>query len=52
MTIGQLVDFCIEWNEINCPTEEKDEAKGRTRKDKNGKRIRTATQADWDAFWG
>ena len=52
MTIGQLVDFCIEWNEINNPTEEKDEAKGRTRKDKNGKRIRTATQADWDAFWG
>ena len=48
MTIGQLVDFCIEWNEINNPKEED----GKTRKDKNGKRIRTATQTDWDAFWG
>jgi len=51
MTIGQLVDFCIEWNEINNPTEEKDE-KGKARKDKNGKRVRNATQTDWDAFWG
>ena len=51
MMIGQLVDFCIELNEINNPTEEKEED-GKTRKDKNGKRIRTATQADWDAFWG
>lgn len=39
MEIGQLVDYCIEYNEANEPDKPKDT-------------IRDATQADWDAFWG
>lgn len=50
MTIGQLVDFCVEWNEINNPEQQKNSEK--VTKKKDGSRVRTATQADWDAFWG
>ena len=44
MTLGQVVDYCEAWNKRN--TKETD-ANGREKP-----RIREATQADWDAFWG
>lgn len=43
MTIGQIVDFCIEYNEINEPDD---------KKKKRRRNVRKATQADWDAFLG
>lgn len=42
MDIGQIVDFCIEFNEAHTAKDEKQEAPKR----------RKATQADWDAFFG
>lgn len=39
MTIGQVVDFCVEYNKRNSKEEEKPKA-------------RKATQADIDAFFG
>lgn len=42
MEIGQIVDFCIEYNKMHEPKEDK--------KPKVNKRK--ATQADWDAFFG
>ena len=41
MEIGQIVDFCIEYNKMNGAEEEKPKPK-----------KRKATQADWDAFFG
>ena len=49
MTLGQFVDFCIEWNELQGFTDE-ERPNGITQDDKP--KIREATQADWDAFWG
>lgn len=44
MTVGEIVDFCIEYNNMHSrETGKKREEKERSRK---------ATQADWDAFWG
>ena len=47
MTLGQVVDFCIEYinrrTEVEKEIEEKKEPKVKTRK---------ATQDDWDRFWG
>lgn len=40
MELGMFIDFCIEWNEINAPEEEKKENK------------RGANQADWNALLG
>lgn len=44
MTLGQVVDYFIIWNEMNIPPEEKE------KKEQN--KTRKATQADWDAFFG
>lgn len=41
MEIGQIVDYCIEFNEAHGIGKQKQE-------DAN----RAATQADWDLFWG
>lgn len=41
MDIGQIVDYCIEFNEAH---ETKDDKRKDTR--------RSATQADWNAFFG
>ena len=46
MQIGQLVDFCIEFNE-----REKKKAKEQEKSEK-GQRRRKASQADFDAFFG
>ena len=43
MTVGEIVDFCITYNEIHGLNEEDEEDKPK---------IRKATQSDWDAFWG
>ena len=42
MTIGEVVDYCVEYNNRQYKAE-KEEKKERGRK---------ATQADWDAFLG
>lgn len=39
MTIGEIVDYCIVYNNINTPTDEKEEDK-----------VTRATQADFDKF--
>ena len=45
--IGQIVDFCIEWNKAHKIDEEQ------TKDGKKSKpKRREATQADMDAFWG
>lgn len=44
MEVGQIVDFCVEWNKANqSDVQETKETKPKKRK---------ATQADWDAFFG
>lgn len=43
MTVGEIVDYCIEYNDIHGGKDEKETEKPKTRK---------ATQSDWDAFWG
>lgn len=47
MELGQIVDYCTEWNRIHEP---EDSEKGGKKKEKVKKRK--ATQADWDAFFG
>lgn len=42
MEIGQIVDYCIQWNEIHDPDDTK----------KKRKNKRKANQADWDSFLG
>jgi hypothetical protein len=42
MTVGEFVDFIIEWNRMNDPDQEEE----------NKPTRRKATQADIDAFWG
>lgn len=44
MTVGEIVDYCITYNEMHNPERQKEEEETET--------IREATQADWDAFWG
>lgn len=41
MTVGQIVDFCITYNEMHDPE----------REEKQEDTVRQATQADWDNFW-
>lgn len=43
MEIGQVVDYCLEWNDVR--------KIGGGKKEKSPER-RKATQADWDAFLG
>ena len=53
MTLGQIVDFCIEY--INRKIEVEKMINEKNGKDKNEKpkvKKRKATQADWDNFWG
>ena len=45
MTLGQLVDYCIEYNDIHGMTADT------SKKQKKGKR-RAATQADWNMLLG
>ena len=49
MEIGQIVDYCIEWNRIN---EDDETDPKKKKKSKARKRVRKAKQADWDAFLG
>lgn len=44
MSIGQVVDYCIEYNEVNKIENSKDEEKKAV--------TREATQADWDRLGG
>lgn len=44
MTIGQVVDFCIEYQNRQYHAEKEEK--------KRERRGRKATQADWDAFLG
>lgn len=49
MTVGQIVDFCAEWNEIHGHDEEASGSDG------NGEEEvieRKATQADWNELMG
>lgn len=46
MQIGQLVDFCIEYNERERKAQKAQEKKAK------GQSKRKATQADMDAFFG
>lgn len=46
MQLGQLVDFCIEYNERN------EKAKKEQEKREKGRSKRKATQADIKAFFG
>lgn len=52
MEMGQVVDFCVEWNRIHNPDEEdgSESKEGTKKKEKVIKRK--ATQADWDDFFG
>ena len=43
MTLGQIVDYVLDWNDMH--DEEKAEKKEKKRQ------TREATQTDWDAFW-
>ena len=47
MELGQIVDYCIEWNKIH---EEQEEGDSSTKSEQGTKRK--ATQADWDARFG
>ncbi len=44
MSIGQVVDYCIEYNKVNKIENSKDEDKKAV--------TREATQADWDRLGG
>lgn len=46
MGIGQLVDYCIEFNDAHGLTE------GGEKSAEAKPKRRAATQADWDAFYG
>lgn len=48
MEVGQVVDYCTEWNRIH--SEDGTDEDGKKKKGKVKKRK--ATQADWDAFLG
>lgn len=45
MEIGQVVDYCMEYNEVHGLNDNETETK-------KTNATREATQADWDAFWG
>lgn len=45
MELGHVVDYCIEWNQLNEPEDPSDSKKKKTNK-------RKANQSDWDAFLG
>ena len=46
MELGQIVDYCIEFNKAN-EKEYKD-----VKQQESKPKARKATQADWDAFFG
>ena len=48
MQIGQVVDFCIAYNERN----KKEEPEGSTPGRPKAKKFRLATQAEIDAYFG
>lgn len=50
MTLGQVVDYCIEWQNLQ-ETPEAGKKQKQKQKQKKG-RKRKATQADWDSFLG
>ena len=51
MELGQIVDYCIEWNKAN--EVDVDPEAGKNKKTKTKKRRkRKANQADWDALLG
>ena len=49
MELGQIVDYCIEWNKIH---EEQEEGDSSTSNKAEQGTKRKATQADWDALFG
>lgn len=50
MELGQIVDYCLTWNEIH---DESDDDSARSKPSSKRKEVkkRKATQADWDAFF-
>lgn len=48
MEIGQVVDYCLEWNKIHEP----DDESGSGNKKQTKPKKRKATQSDWDALMG
>ena len=48
MEIGQVVDYCVEWNKIHDQDYESESGK----KQKQTPKKRKVTQADWDALMG
>lgn len=50
MQLGQVVDFCISYNERMEKAEK--EAEKKAERDKKGEKKRKATQADINAFFG
>ena len=47
MELGQVIDFVYDYNDLHKL------GTGRSKANtKEEPQIRTATQADWDAFWG
>jgi len=47
MTLGQIVDYCIE-----CANRRREAGLVSEKEDKPKETRRPATQADWDRFWG
>ena len=48
MELGQIVDYCIEWNKIH----EEQENNSSDNEQAEQETRRKATQADWDALFG
>lgn len=48
MTLGQVVDYCVEYNKMH---DYESVQSGKT-KSLNTDTRRKANQSDWDAFWG
>ena len=49
MELGQVVDYCVEWNNVH--EEQEVDSSTSNKKSEQGTK-RKATQADWDALFG
>ena len=52
MELGQVVDYCIEWNKINEVDEDPEASKKKQKTHPRKKKARKARQADWDLLLG